>query len=127
MDRRGGGSGSRRYHRHQRFVYLGGDNDGTMAKDTWLELTDHPASSEDKDAITEGDSDEMPEDGDSNWYYFESDGTPAYLNAKASTMSRATAKIGGNSYSLILWRTSDGYDPYCKCFRRRDGRILRNQ
>ena len=81
-----------------RFVYLGGDNDGTMAKDTWLELTDHPASSEDKDAITEGDSDEMPEDGDSNWYYFESDGTPAYLNAKASTMSRATAKIGGNSY-----------------------------
>lgn len=81
-----------------RFVYLGDENDGTMAKDTWLELTEHPASCDDKDELAEGDTDEMPEDGDSNWYYFESDGTPAYLNAKASSMSRATTKVNGDSY-----------------------------
>ena len=42
----------------------------------------------------------MPEDGDSNWYYFESDGTPAYLSSKATSMSGATTKVDGSSYFL---------------------------
>ena len=29
-------------------------------------------------------SDEVPDEGESNWYYFDSDGTAAYLNSKAS-------------------------------------------
>ena len=69
-----------------------------MAKNKWLELYNHPGDSDDKDEITTDNSDEAPDEGESNWYYFESDGTPAYLNSKATNMSKATTKVDGNSY-----------------------------
>ena len=81
-----------------KFVYLGGDDEGIMAKNKWLELYNHPGDSDDKDEITTDNSDEAPDEGESNWYYFESDGTPAYLNSKATNMSKATTKVDGNSY-----------------------------
>lgn len=83
-----------------KFVYLGGDDEGIMAKNKWLELYNHPGDSDDKDEITTDNSDEAPDEGESNWYYFESDGTPAYLNSKATNMSKATTKVDGNSYFL---------------------------
>ena len=76
-----------------KFVYLGGDDEGIMAKNKWLELYNHPGDSDDKDEITTDNSDEAPDEGESNWYYFESDGTPAYLNSKATNMSKATTKV----------------------------------
>ena len=43
-------------------------------------------------------TEDFPEEGDSRWYYFESDGTPAYLDSGAKTMSAATTKVNGSSY-----------------------------
>ena len=52
-----------------------------------------------KDEISaDSNSDEVPDEGESNWYYFDSDGTAAYLNSKAANMSKATTKIDGSSY-----------------------------
>lgn len=81
-----------------RFVYLGGENDGVMVKNQWLELDEHPGDSDDSDEIQDSGDDEAPTEGDSQWYYFDNDGTPAYLNSRASSMSAATTKINGSSY-----------------------------
>ena len=81
-----------------KFVYLGDENSGVMAKSKWLELDEHPGDSDDSDEITDDDSEDFPEEGDSRWYYFESDGTPAYLDSGAKTMSAATTKVNGSSY-----------------------------
>lgn len=81
-----------------RFVYLGDENDGAMVKSQWLELDEHPGDSDDSDVIENVDDDEAPVDGDEEWYYFESDGTPAYLNTKSDSMSDATTKVDGSSY-----------------------------
>ena len=82
-----------------KFVYLGGADAGIMAKNKWLELSEHPGDSDDKDEISaDSNSDEVPDEGESNWYYFDSDGTAAYLNSKAANMSKATTKIDGSSY-----------------------------
>ena len=49
-----------------------------MAKNKWLELSEHPGDSDDKDEISaDSNSDEVPNEGESNWYYFDSDGTAA--------------------------------------------------
>lgn len=81
-----------------KFVYLGGDDEGFMAKSQWMHLSVHPGDSDDKDEITGADSDDAPQEGESYWYYFESDGTPAYLKTTASSMSAATTKVSGESY-----------------------------
>ena len=81
-----------------KFVYLGDENSGVMAKSKWLELDEHPGDSDDSEEITDDDSEDFPEEGDSRWYYFESDGTPAYLDSGAKTMSAATTKVNGSSY-----------------------------
>ena len=81
-----------------KFVYLGDENSGVMAKSKWLELDEHPGDSDDSEEITDDDSEDFPEEGDSRWYYFESDGTPAYLDAGAKTMSAGTTKVNGSSY-----------------------------
>lgn len=81
-----------------KFVYLGSEDQGWMAKSQWKELSEHPGDSDDEDEISGADSDEAPQEGDSVWYYFVSDGTPAYLKTTASTMSAATAKVSGESY-----------------------------
>ena len=81
-----------------KFVYLGGDDEGFMAKSQWMRLSEHPGDSDDKDEITGSDSDDAPQEGESYWYYFESDGTPAYLKTTASSMSAATTKVSGESY-----------------------------
>ena len=101
-----------------KFVYLGDENSGTMAKSKWLELDEHPGDSDDSDEINTDDNDEAPEEGESQWYYFESDGTPAYLSSKATSMSGATTKVDGSSYffnqygcmqtGLLKITTSDG-------------------
>ena len=81
-----------------KFVYLGDENSGIMAKNKWLELDEHPGDSDDSEEITDDDSEDFPEEGESRWYYFESDGTPAYLDSGAKTMSAATTKVDGSSY-----------------------------
>ena len=81
-----------------KFVYLGDENSGVMAKSKWLELDEHPGDSDDSEEITDDDSEDFPEEGDSRWYYFESDGTHAYLDSGAKTMSAATTKVYGSSY-----------------------------
>ncbi|ANU46433.1 hypothetical protein ADH76_23005 [Enterocloster clostridioformis] len=80
-----------------KFVYLGGDDEGFMAKSQWMQLSEHPGDSDDKDEITGSDSDDAPQEGESYWYYFESDGTPAYLKTPASSMSAAATKVSGES------------------------------
>lgn len=84
-----------------RYVYLGGEDQGWMVKSQWKKLTEHPGSSgreDDSSPLTDVGDYGAPENGDSVWYYFESDGTPAYLKTTASTMSAATTKVNGESY-----------------------------
>ena len=97
-----------------------------MAKNKWLELSEHPGDSDDKDEISaDSNSDEVPDEGESNWYYFDSDGTAAYLNSKAANMSKATTKIGRKFLFLqCLWRPPDRTDPYRHLFRQRFYRIF---
>ena len=73
------------------------DDEGFMAKSQWMQLSEHPGDSDDKDEITGSDSDDAPQEGESYWYYFESDGTPAYLKTPASSMSAATTKVSGET------------------------------
>ena len=37
-------------------------------------------------------------DGNGSWYYFDSNGKPKYLKADATSMSKATVRINGQSY-----------------------------
>ncbi|MCC8024816.1 MAG: cell wall-binding protein [Clostridium sp.] len=83
-----------------RFVYLGGPDDGNVVKNRWLELSEHPGTSEHKEAISDEKFDGAPLRGEKAWYYFENNGTPAYLKATAVTMNGAAAKIDGESYFL---------------------------
>lgn len=78
-----------------KFKYFGDENDGVMAKG-WKYLSDHPSDSDDSSEITEGTN--APEEGDSYWYYFDSDGTPKYLSDDTSTITASTARINSNSY-----------------------------
>lgn len=83
-----------------RFVYLGDQNDGAMVKGQWKELSVHPGGSADKDAIREPDGAKGPREGDKEWYYFENNGTPAYLKAAAKTMNGVITKVNGEGYFL---------------------------
>ena len=81
-----------------RFIYLGTENEGNMYQGTWVYLDEHPWTSDDEDAIEEGDDEECPEEGENAWYYLENDGTPAYLKSTADSMNDATTKVGSSSY-----------------------------
>lgn len=81
-----------------KFVYLGDENDGTMAKSQWKYLTEHPGDSDDSSEISSAASEDGPQDGDGEWYYFQSSGVPAFLDSTADTMSEATTKVSGTSY-----------------------------
>ena len=50
--------------------------------------------------LKELDSGKGPKEGDKEWYYFENDGTPAYLKTTATTMNGAITKVNGESYFL---------------------------
>ena len=69
-----------------------------MAKNKWLNFLNTQVILMIKMRSPTDNSDEVPDEGESNWYYFDSDGTVAYLNSKATNMSKATTKIDGNSY-----------------------------
>lgn len=83
-----------------RFLYLGGPDDGYVVKDRWMELTEHPGTSKYREAITDEKFDGAPKKGEKAWYYFENNGTPAYLNASASTMNGIVTKIEGERYFM---------------------------
>ena len=77
-----------------RFVYLGGKDDGAIAKGQWKQLSEHPGDSDDGAAILKKGDEEPPKEGDKEWYYFENNGTPAYLKTGISTMNAATIRGG---------------------------------
>lgn len=79
-----------------KFKYYGGADDGSLSKG-WKYLSEHPADSDDSDEIT-GDSEERPNEGEGYWYYFKSDGTPAYLPQSADNVSKALTKVNGDYY-----------------------------
>lgn len=83
-----------------RFVYLGGRDDGYLVKGQWKRLSVHPGDSEDKGVLKTLDGRKGPREGDKEWYYFENDGTPAYLKTTAKTMNGAVTKVDGESYFL---------------------------
>ena len=81
-----------------RFVYLGGKDDGAIAKGQWKQLSEHPGDSDDGAAILKKGDEELPREGDKEWYYFENNGTPAYLKTGISTMNAATIRVDGENY-----------------------------
>lgn len=81
-----------------RFMYLGGKDDGFVVKGQWKQLSQHPGDSDDGAAISKKGDEELPRDGEKEWYYFENDGTPAYLKTRVSTMNGATVRIDGENY-----------------------------
>lgn len=83
-----------------RFVYLGGRDDGGLVKGQWKQLSEHPGDSDDRGFIKELDSYKGPQEGDKEWYYFENNGTPAYLKTTARTMNGAITKVNGEGYFL---------------------------
>ncbi|WP_367932114.1 N-acetylmuramoyl-L-alanine amidase family protein [Enterocloster citroniae] len=83
-----------------RFIYLGGPDEGYMTKGQWKQLSEHPGNSSDQTVLKELDSGKGPKEGDKEWYYFENDGTPAYLKTTATTMNGAITKVNGESYFL---------------------------
>ena len=81
-----------------RFVYLGGKDDGAIAKGQWKQLSEHPGDSDDGAAISMKGDEGLPKEGDKEWYYFENNGTPAYLKTGISTMNAATVRVDGENY-----------------------------
>lgn len=81
-----------------RFVYLGNKDDGALAKGQWKQLSKHPGDSEDGAAMSKAGHEELPAEGTKEWYYFENNGTPAYLKTGIATMNAATLRVGGESY-----------------------------
>ena len=80
------------------FKYFGDDNDGSMSRG-WKYLTDDPEDSDDSENLaTATSSDASYGDADGSWYYFDSSGTPKYLDAQADSMSKAVSRINGQSY-----------------------------
>ena len=51
-----------------RFVYLGGKDDGAIAKGQWKQLSEHPGDSDDGAAILKKGDEELPREGDKEWY-----------------------------------------------------------
>ena len=81
-----------------RFVYLGGKDEGVLKKQ-WMKLKEHPADSVDGGILlSSGSTYKGPRKGQEEWYYLESDGTPAFLNSQETFIGRAAAKIGGEAY-----------------------------
>lgn len=81
-----------------RFVYLGSQDDGDVIRNEWKLLSEHPGDSEDGQVVAGKGTDQGPKKGDKEWYYFESDGTPAHLRTRVTTMNGATTKINGDNY-----------------------------
>lgn len=81
-----------------RFVYLGGRDDGYVVKSQWKQLSEHPGDSGDKGVLKELSSCKGPQEGDKEWYYFENDGTPAFLKTTTKTMNGSIVKVDGESY-----------------------------
>lgn len=83
------------------FKYFGDDNDGQMSKG-WKYLSDYPEDSDDSSNIVEATASNAQRygssDGNGSWYYFDSNGKPKYLKADATSMSKATVRINGQSY-----------------------------
>ena len=83
------------------FKYFGDDNDGQMSKG-WKYLSDFPEDSDDSSSIVEATSSNAQRygssEGNGSWYYFDSNGKPKYLCADATSMSKATVRINGQSY-----------------------------
>ena len=81
--------------------YFGDDNDGQMSKG-WKYLSDYPEDSDDSSNIVEATASNAQRygssDGNGSWYYFDSNGKPKYLKADATSMSKATVRINGQSY-----------------------------
>lgn len=81
--------------------YFGDANGGQMATG-WRFITDDPEDSYDDynsfefNTATSSNADRYS--GDGSWYYFDNNGVPRYLNANASALSEATARISGESY-----------------------------
>lgn len=81
--------------------YFGDADSGQMARG-WRYLIDDPEDSEDDDEdfsfATATSSNAESLSGDGNWYYFDNDGVPKYLNQTADSVSDATARISGQNY-----------------------------
>ena len=81
--------------------YFGAPNQGQMAEG-WVYLYDDPEDSDDDNNFsfnTASASNAQRNDwGDGAWYYFDSSGTPKYLDAQADSMSKAVSRINGQSY-----------------------------
>lgn len=82
-----------------RFIYLGGRDQGVVKKQ-WLELSEHPADSEDGAILKASGAGAYkgPRKGQKRWYYLGSDGTPAFLNSTETFIGRAAEKIGSEAY-----------------------------
>lgn len=76
----------------------------------WKYLSDYPEDSDDSSNIVEATASNAQRygssDGNGSWYYFDSNGKPKYLKADATSMSKATVRINGQSYF---------FDEYGKC------------
>lgn len=86
--------------------YFGDSSSGQMARG-WRYLTDDPEDSDDDDedfsfgAATASNATPNYDDydgGDGVWYYFDNNGVPAYLSDRATSISSATTRIGGERY-----------------------------
>lgn len=77
------------------YKYLGDDDNGVMVKG-WKYLEEHPSSLPNT-KIVKGHK-PVPEDGEGYWYYFDSDGTPKFMDASADSMTELAHKIGSDYF-----------------------------
>ena len=86
--------------------YFGGADEGQMARG-WRYLYDDPEDTDDEDfsfgPATSSDASHGGwahdyEGGDGAWYYFDNNGTPAYLSTAAQSLSGATTRVDGHRY-----------------------------
>lgn len=101
--------------------YFGNTDQGQMATG-WRYLYDDPEDSDDDDfsfsIATSSNAQYRDNDGDGAWYYFDSNGIPAYLSDDADSLSNAVTRINGQSYffdeygrmqsGLLGFRMADG-------------------
>lgn len=101
--------------------YFGNADQGQMATG-WRYLYDDPEDSDDDDfsfsIATSSNAQYRDNDGDGAWYYFDSNGVPAYLSDDADSLSDAVTRINGQSYffdeygrmqsGLLGFRMADG-------------------
>lgn len=83
--------------------YFGGPDEGQMATG-WRYLIDDPDEEDDDgndfsfSIATSSNAQYRDNDGDGSWYYFDSDGVPAYLSDQAESLAAATKRVNGQYY-----------------------------